>query len=145
MNVQTVDGIKRRVFVSFDTERDRPIRDFFVNQGRRDDSTWTVTRRSDPFDADDGMWVSTATHRIKHAEVLVLLLGPMTFRNPGVVKEVSIAKILDKQIYQIIPPGKGSPNVLAGVGRVIRWEWASVRRAIATMAPKWEKGKTVYA
>ena len=63
------------MFVSFDTLRDRPICDFFINQGRREDSTWTVTRWSEEFDAEDPMWIPTTTHRISQAEVLVVLLG----------------------------------------------------------------------
>ena len=108
MEIQTVGGIKRRVFVSFDTLRERPIRDFFINQGRREDSTWTVTRWSEEFDAEDPMWISTTTHRIKQAEVLVVLLGPTSCRNPGILKELTIGKILETQIYQIIPSGKGT-------------------------------------
>jgi len=75
----------------------------------------------------------------------VLLLGPTAFRSPGVLKEITIAKILDKQIYQIIPPGKGTPSVIPNVGRVLSWEWAAVKRAIATMPPKWQTGKIAYA
>ena len=63
------------MFVSFDTLRDRPICDFFINQGRREDSTWTVTRWSEEFGAEDPMWIPTTTHRITQAEVLVVLLG----------------------------------------------------------------------
>jgi hypothetical protein len=143
--IQVIGGIKRRVFVSFDTDRDRPMRDFFISQGRRDDSTWSVTRWSEEFDAEDPSWISDATHHIKQAEVFVLLLGPTSFQSPGVLKEIIIAKILNKQIYQIIPPGKGTPNVIPNVGRVLKWEWAAVKRAIATMPPKWQTGKTVYA
>jgi hypothetical protein len=143
--IQIIGGIKRRVFVSFDTSPDRPVRDFFINQGRREDSTWSVVRWPEDFDAEDPHWVSTATQHIKQAEVFVLLLGPTAFRSPGVLKEITIAKILDKQIYQIIPPGKGTPNVIPNVGRVLIWEWAAVKRATATMPPKWQTGKIAYA
>ena len=63
------------MFVSFDTLRDGPIREFFINQGRREDSTWIVTRWSEEFNAEDPMWIPTTKHRMTQAEVLVVLLG----------------------------------------------------------------------
>ena len=91
------------------------------------------------------MWISTTTHRIKQAEVLVVLLGPTSFRNPGILKELTIGKILETQIYQIIPPGKGTPNVIPNMTRMVIWEWATVKRAIATTPSKWQTGKLLYA
>jgi hypothetical protein len=143
LNVRTVGGTKRRVFISFDPARGRPVRDFFFNQGRREDATWTVKNWSEPFDEDDGMWISQTTGRIKQAEVLVVLLGPTTFRCPNVLKEVMIAQILDKNIYQIIPFGAGSPHYIPNAGRVIRWEWDTIKRAIATAPTRWDKAKNV--
>lgn len=143
--VQTIGGIKRKVFVSYDTVRDRPFRDFFIGQSRHTDATWYVRQWSMEYDPENGMWVSTTTGRIKEAEAVVVLLGPMTFRAPGVLKEVTIAQILGKYVYQVIPYGAGQPHVIPNVGRVVRWDWESVKRAIATAPAKWSGAKSAGA
>ena len=133
MIVQTIGGTKRRVFVSFDVERDRPFKDSFLNQGRKSDATWHATYWSQAYDETDSMWVSTATSHIKQSEAVVVLLGPTTFRAPGVLKEVTIAQILGKSVYQIIPYGAGEPHIIPNVGQVVRWDWEKVKRVIATV------------
>ncbi len=145
MIVQTIGGIKRKVFVSYDTERDRAFRDFFINQSRHSDATWYVRRWSDEYNEANSMWMSTTTGRIKEAEAVVVLLGPMTFKAPGVLKEVTIAQILGKFIYQIIPYGAGQPHIIPNAGRVVRWDWESVKRLIATAPAKWSGAKSAGA
>lgn len=145
LNVRTIGGTKRRTFVSFDPTRGRPVRDFFLHQGRREDATWVVKNWSEPYEEEDvaGLWVSQTTGRIKQAEVLVVLLGPTTYRCPGVLKEVTIAKILGKNVYQIIPFGAGNPHFIPNAGRVLRWEWDTIKRAIATAPTRWDKAKNI--
>ena len=142
--VQIIGGTKRRVFVSFDFERDRQFRDFFINQGRKSDATWAVTHSSQEYDEHDEMWLSTTTGRMKQTETLVVLLGPITFRSPGVLKEVTIAHILKMNIYQIIPQGSGAPRHIPNAGRVVRWDWENVKRAIAA-APRRNGSRWAYA
>jgi hypothetical protein len=69
---------------------------------------------------------------MKQTETLVVLLGPTTFRSPGVLKEITIAQILGMNVYQIIPYGAGSPHYIPNAGRVVRWDGDDVKRAIAT-------------
>jgi hypothetical protein len=139
--VQTIGGTKRKVFVSFDYERDRPYKDFFINQSRKPDATWFSSDSSDPYPTDLE-WVANTTRRIKQAEAMVVLLGPTTFKSPGVLKEVTIAQILKKFVSQIIPYGAGMPHVIPNVGRVIRWDWDNVKRAIATAPARWGSQST---
>ena len=53
------------------------------------------------------------------------------FRSPGVLKEVATAHILQKSVIQIVPYGAGSPHTIPNAGRVVRWEWDVVKRAVA--------------
>ena len=135
MVLRTVGGNKRRVYLCFDYERDRQLRDFFLNQGRHTDATWYVTHWSQPYADTDPLWMSTAANQIKDAEAFVIMLGPGTHKAPGVLKEVNIARQLDKPIYQIVPPTPGDPHPIPRTGRVVRWEWQAVKRIIAT-APR---------
>ena len=89
------------------------------------------------------MWISRTTGRIKQAEVVVVLLGHTAFRSPGVLKEVTIAQILGKKVYQIIPHRGGSPNVIPNAGRVLRWDWDTIKRAIAASPARWNTAKNI--
>ena len=144
MIIKTVGGSKRLVYLCFDPERDRPLRDFFMKQGRQSDATWYVNHWSQPYDENDPMWLTTAASHIKPAEAVVVMLGPTTYMVKGVLKEITIAQVLRKHIYQIIPTASGSPHVIPGVGRIVRWEWKNVKRAIAT-APRRGDSRSAYA
>jgi hypothetical protein len=144
MIVQTIGGSKRKVFVAFDVERDRQYREFLFNQGRKSDATWYVSHWSQPYDENDPLWVADTSSHIKQAEAVVVLLGPTTFWAPGVLKEVTIAKVLQRFVYQIIPYGAGTPHIIPSTGRVVRWEWETVKRAIAT-APTRHGSRSAYA
>jgi hypothetical protein len=130
----TVGGSKRLVFLSFDVERDRKLRDYFLTQGRHNDATWYVRHWSGPYDETDPMWVSTTTGHVQHAEAVVVMMSPSTFRAKGVLKEISIAKELGRPVFQIVPESSGRPHLIPGIGPVIWWEWQAVKRAIAGAA-----------
>ena len=55
------------MFLSFDVDRDRQLRDFFIGQGRHPDATWYVREWSQPYDDLDLMWITTTTGHIKAA------------------------------------------------------------------------------
>ena len=145
MNIKTYGGIKRRVFVSFNPERDRPLRDFFVNQGRKSDATWSVVRWSDPYDDENSMWATTTTGRIKQCDMVVVLLGPTTFMSKGVLKEITIAEIVGKNVVQVIVPGAGSPHFIPNAGRVVHWEWDTVKRAMLIPPKSRDRAQTARA
>lgn len=146
MNVKTFGGVKRRVFASFNTERDRALRDFFINEGRKHDATWAVIRWSEPYQEDEeGMWVTNTTGRMRQADLVVVLLGPTTFNHKGVLKELTIAQILGMNVVQVVPPGAGSPNYIPDVGRVVRWDWDSVKRAMLAPPKGWASAHVARA
>mgnify|MGYP002821308318 CR=1 FL=1 len=95
---RTIGGNKRRVFVSFDVERDRLFRNFFYREGRDHDATWHVSFTSNLYEEIDPMWISTAIGRVKQCEALVVLRSSSTYRSPGVLKEVATAHILQKSV-----------------------------------------------
>ena len=135
MIVKTIGGQKRRVYVCFDFERDRLLRDFFVDQGHRTDATWRVIDSSERYDQLGHYWLRAAASRIKQCELLVVMLGSVAFRSPGVLKEIQIAEIMGKKTLQIIPYGVGQPHIIPDVGQVVRWNWENVKRAMTAAPP----------
>jgi hypothetical protein len=120
--VQPIGGTKRKVHLSFDVEQGQPYKDFFVRQGQKRDATWSVTSTSPAFGLNDPRWLSTLTSLIKRAEALLVLLTPTTYRSLSVLKEVTIAQILGRPVFQIIPYGAGEPHVIPNAGRAIAWD-----------------------
>lgn len=146
MNVQTYGGIKRRVFASFHTERDRGLRDHFITEGRKLDATWTVTRWSEPYVEDDeGLWITNTTGRMRQTDLVVVLLGATTFNCKGVLKELTIAQVLGMNVVQVILPGAGSPHYIPNVGRVVHWDWDTVKRAMLAPPKGWASAHVARA
>lgn len=137
MIVKTVGGTKRRIFVSFDTCSDQHHRDFFLSQGRKSDATWHVSFTSEPFEEPTVPWVAATLDRISRCEALVVILSPITFSSAGVLKEIQLAQVLGKPIYQIVPYGVAEPHVIPDTGRIVPWDWDAVRRTLATIPRHW--------
>ena len=131
------------MFLSFDVDRDRQLRDFFIGQGRHADSTWYVREWSEPYDDGNRMWITSTTGHIQAAEAIVVILSPTTFRAKGVMKEVAIGRALGKRIIQIIPRAGGNPHPIPAAGRVVRWEWQAVKTAIA-QTPRRGDGRSSF-
>ena len=89
LGYRTIGGSKRCVFISFGVERDRPFRDFFYREGRKNDAMWHVSFASELYDEMDPMRISTTTGRINQCEAMVVLRSSSTYRSPGVLKEVA--------------------------------------------------------
>lgn len=148
LNVKTIGGIKRRVFASFNTERDRSLRDFFMNEGRKQDATWSVIRWSEPYaddDVDDGRWVTETTGRIRQTDLVVVLLGQTTFTCKNVLKELTIAEVLGMNVVQVVVPAAGAPHIIPNVGRVVHWEWDTVKRAMLVPPKGWASAHKALA
>ncbi len=144
MVMRTVGGTKRKIFLSYDLERDRENRDFFLRQGRQSDATWHVGHMSEYLNENDPSWLPNTTRRIKECQAVIVLLGSHTYGAPGVLKEVAVAEMLDKPIFQIIPYGAGQPHTIPNAGRVIRWQWDNVKQAIASAGASKATGQTTY-
>ena len=68
-------------------------------------------------------WEREAEARIRRSDVVVVLVGPKTYRSPGVLKEVAIARRLGKPVVQIIGYKGSSPIRVPNAGRLLRWTW----------------------
>ncbi|MBM3939915.1 MAG: hypothetical protein FJ318_03280 [SAR202 cluster bacterium] len=93
---------RRKLFVSFDYANDRSRKDFFATQSRQPDATFTLSDWSLPFEEPLKEWVENTYQRINRADAVVVMVGHNTIRAPGVQREVHMAKLLGKDIYQLL-------------------------------------------
>jgi len=87
---------KKRVFVSFDFDNDKVLKDFIIGQARLPDSPFQVSDHSLKEAAPQRDWEAKARAAIRRADKFVVMLGPKTRYAPGVRKEVAMAKSLGK-------------------------------------------------
>jgi hypothetical protein len=120
------------IFVSFDFDNDRVLRDFIIGQARLRDSPFEVSDHSLKEAARESRWEARARRAIGRADVFVVMLGPRTRFASGVRKEVAIAKVLGKPRFQVIGYPQGSRAwAVSGGGRVYRWNWNNLKKLLA--------------
>src|SRR5438093_1709804 len=113
---------KKRVFVSFDFDNDKTLKDFIVGQRKLPDSPFDVADHSLKEAQPQRDWESKARAAISRSEVFIVMLGSRTRWAPGVLKEVEMAQELSKPRFQIVGYRDGSEDwAVPGAGRTYRW------------------------
>src|SRR5439155_22822161 len=92
---------KTNVFVSFDYDNDKTLKDFIIGQARLPDSPFQVSDHSLKEAAPQRDWEAKARAAISRADQFVVMLGPMTRYASGGRKVVAMAQSLVKSWFQI--------------------------------------------
>lgn len=122
---------KTRVFVSFDFDHDRVLRDFVIGQGKLPDSPFHVEDWSLKEAAPTRTWKLEAERRIARCDVVLVMVGPRTHAAPGVLAEVAIARRLGVPVRQVIGYRDASPRPVPDAGRLYRWSWPTMKTLLA--------------
>jgi hypothetical protein len=119
---------QKRVFVSFDFENDRVLKDFIIGQSKLEDSPFEVVDYSLKEAAPEKDWLDKARSAISRSEVFIIMLGSKTRNAPGVLKELKIANELKKTKFQIIGYKDGSVDwAVPDGGRTYNWNWDNLK------------------
>lgn len=122
---------KRKVFVSFDFDNDRVLKDFIIGQARLADSPFEVIDHSLKEAAPEADWPKKARAAIKRAEIVVVMVGKQTHRAQGVLKEVAMAREEGVPIVQVIGYKDGQYTAVPNAGRLYAWNWDNLKRLLA--------------
>jgi hypothetical protein len=123
---------KKKVFVSFDFDNDKILKEFSIGQAKLADSSFEVSDHSLKEETPETEWLTKATAAIKRAEVFIVMLGPKTRSASGVLKEVAVAKGLNKVRFQLIGYKDGSDSwAVPDGGRTYGWNWESLKKLLA--------------
>jgi hypothetical protein len=123
---------KIRIFVSFDYDSDKALRDFIIGQAKLEDSPFEVQDHSLKEEAPAADWERKARAAIGRSEKFIVMLGPNTRFASGVKKEVAMAKELGKDRFQIIGYTKGSSDwAVPDGGRTYLWNWENLKNLLA--------------
>ncbi|PKQ27864.1 MAG: hypothetical protein CVT63_05775 [Candidatus Anoxymicrobium japonicum] len=123
--------MKKKVFVSFDFENDKALKEFIVGQSRNPDSPFEVMDWSMKEAAPESDWEAEARHRIYMSDVVLVMVGRSTYRAPGVRKEVRMANAMKKPIHQIVGYQGTNPTPVPNAGPLIQWNWPNLKRLLS--------------
>jgi hypothetical protein len=123
---------KTKVFVSFDFDNDKKLKDFIIGQAKLPDSPFEVSDHSLKEAAPERDWEAKARAAISRADRFVIMLGPKTRSAPGVKKEVAMAVALGKTRFQVIGYTNGTEDwAVADGGRTYSWSWDNLKKLLA--------------
>lgn len=130
-NIEGRKNMKKRVFVSFDYDNDRALKDFIIAQSRLPDSPFSVIDHSLKEAAPERDWEAKAKAAISRSEVVLVMVGPKSHTAQGVLKEVRMARELGRPIYQIIGYRDGNYTAVKNAGRLYRWNWPNLKKLLS--------------
>jgi len=122
--------MKKKVFVSFDFDNDKKLKDFIIGQSRIADSPFEVIDNSLKEAAPEKNWEAKANAAIKRSDIVVVMVGPQTYRAHGVLKEIKMARAANKHIVQVIGYKDGEYTAVEGAGRLYRWNWENLKKLL---------------
>jgi hypothetical protein len=124
---------KPRVFVSFDFDHDRGLKDLLIGQTKNGRTPFGAVDYTLKEARPQATWESDALRKIRASGVFLVLLGPQTRRAPGVLKEVVMAQNVRVQrgqlgrsplrIAQLLPANGTTAWSVPNAGRVYRWTY----------------------
>jgi len=119
----------QRVFVSFDYDNDKELKNLLIGQSKNPESPFDVTDTSLKEEEPEKQWLEKAKARIKASDTVVVVLGKKTHKAPGVLKEVKVTRELEKRIFQIKPQDMDCASV-ENAGRVYNWTWPNLKELL---------------
>jgi MTH538 TIR-like domain (DUF1863) len=122
---------KKPVFVCFDFDNDKVLKDFIIGQSKHSDSPFEVIDHSLKEAAPERDWAEKARRAIRRSEIVLVMVGPETHKAPGVLKEVSMARAEDKKIVQVIGYKDGNYKAVPDAGRLYAWSWANLKTLLS--------------
>jgi len=119
---------KMRVFISFDFDNDRALKDFILGQAKHADSPFDVIDHSLKEAAPERDWEKKARAAISRADIVLVMVGPQTYKAHGVLKEVAMAREVGVKIVQIIGYKDGNYTPVPNAGRLYAWSWDNLKK-----------------
>ena len=107
------------------------LKDFLIGQSKNADSPFNVVNWSLKESAPQRTWEVQARARIKRSDIVIVMVGAQTYRAPGVLKEVKMAREEGVPIVQIIGYRDSNPARVPDAGRLYRWDWDNLTKLLS--------------
>ena len=116
---------KTKVFISYDYQHDQNMKNNLIQESHRQDSPFSINDISLNEKISD--WQQKARTAIKNCDVFIVLLRENTHQATGVLREVKMAKELNKRRFQLREKGH-NPKPIDNAGEVAAWRWENLRK-----------------
>lgn len=123
--------VKKKVFISFDFDNDKTLKDFIVGQSKLSDSPFDVADHSLKEAAPERDWEAKAQRAISRSDIVIVMVGPKTHKAQGVLKEVRMARESGTPIVQVIGYKNGDYTAVPDAGRLYAWNWENLKKLLA--------------
>lgn len=118
----------KRVFVSFDYDYDKALKDFLIGQAKNPDSPFEIHDWSIKEASPD--WKEKARARIRASDVVAVICGDHTDQAVGVAIELAIAQE-EKIDYFLLNGYAGKtgkkPTTAKASDKVYKWTWENLK------------------
>jgi hypothetical protein len=121
---------RKRVFISFDFDHDKALKDLLIGQARNPGSPFEVIDSSLKEAAPEEGWEEKARDKIHQADLVIVVVGTHTYHAPGVLREVRLARREKKKVIQLIGHKDGPHRRVPGAGILYRWTWENMKKII---------------
>lgn len=122
----------KKVFVSFDFDNDKGIKNFVMGQAKLPTSPFSGADWSMKEAAPQRNWEEVAERRIKQCDIVLVMVGRHTHKASGVLKEVQMARKHNVPVAQIIAyKDLINPTPVPNAGRLYRWSWDTLRQLLS--------------
>lgn len=121
---------RKKVFISFDFENDKFLKDSLIGQSKLEHSPFEVHDYSLKEASKENEWVEKARKKIEQVDLVIVMLGPSTHKAPGVLKEIAIAQSLKKKIIQLIGYKDSNYKRIKGAGYLYHWNWENLKKVL---------------
>ncbi len=123
--------VTKRVFVSFDFDNDKFLKDGVVGQSKNSDSPFSISDWSLKEEQEESEWKDKARARIKRSDIVLVMVGTKTHKAPGVLAEVNMARDEKIKIVQIKGyTDKECPKV-PNAGTMYNWTWDNLKKLLS--------------
>lgn len=118
----------KRVFVSFDYDYDKALKDFLIGQAKNPDSPFEIHDWSIKEASPD--WRGKARARIRASDVVIVICGEHTDEAVGVAIELKIAQ--EEEIDYFLLNGYSgkngkAPTTAKATDKVYKWTWDNLK------------------
>lgn len=124
---------KTRLFISFDYDHDKVLRDFLAGQAKLEDSPFEFTDASVQ-DHLTGDWKAKVQERIRRADQVTVICGEYTSHASGVTAELEIAQDLGKPYFLLRGYKEKNcqwPSNALPTDKMYDWTWSNLKSLIA--------------
>jgi hypothetical protein len=121
---------RKKVYICFDYDQDRALKELLIAQSTNKQSPFEIVDGSLHESAPEKEWTRKARERIAKAEIVIVVLGHLTHKAPGVLKEIKISRELGKKVVQIVGYKDHRYTRVPEGGVVYCWTWDNLKKIL---------------